>query len=297
LFSAEELLLVRGQRVALLGANGSGKTTLLRTMFGQVAPLAGTIEIGPSVNVAYFAQAHDMLDLDNRLMAEFLRHNPGMKDETARHLLSKYQFKGDDLDKIVRGLSGGERARLALAILAQHKPNLLVLDEPTNHLDIYALEVLEEVLSGYDGSMLLVSHDRHLVGKLASDVWHIENRRLHSFNGTYDEWITERQRRAPAAPVPPRPTALLKASASAPSAQARSKNAQAQLARALQKAEERVAACEREIKRIAALLDAGPPTEKAVALSAEYARAEADLEKALAEWEALHGEGDDEQQR
>jgi len=200
LFTAGEFELRRGQRVALLGPNGSGKTTLLRTILGQVAPLAGRVRIGASVRIGYFAQGHADLDPEKTVLETILDAGE-LTISQARNLLGRYRFSGDDVFKRVADLSGGEQARVALALLALQGANVLLLDEPTNHLDIPSQEVLQEVLSGFGGTLLLVTHDRYLIRRLTARIWAIEDGRLWEFKEGYEEyheWETQRrqQRRA-----------------------------------------------------------------------------------------------------
>ena len=185
---AGDLRLDRLERVAVIGPNGSGKTTFLRTLVRELPPVAGDIQLGGGVVTGYFAQAHDSLEPDNTVLAELMRHRD-ISPAAARNHLARYLFRGEDVFQPVGALSGGERARLALAILAHTGVNCLLLDEPTNHLDIAAQEVLQEGLEHFDGSMLLVSHDRYLVDQLATQIWEVREGRLHVFKGTYQEFL------------------------------------------------------------------------------------------------------------
>jgi len=197
LFASDDIKLQRGSRVALIGPNGAGKTTLLRTLLGHLTPLAGTVELGHKVQVGYFAQAHDQLDPKRSVLLELLSQPRAegqrqLDEGGARRHLSQYLFRGDDVYKLVGALSGGERGRLALAILALQGANLLLLDEPTNHLDLPAQEILQEALEAYDGTILLISHDRYLVQQVATEIWSLGDGELRIFNSGYADYLRER---------------------------------------------------------------------------------------------------------
>jgi len=195
LFKTDDILLLRGECAALIGDNGAGKTTLLRTLTGELEPLDGEVTFGTGLKVGYFAQAHEDLNVDNTVIDELIRHNEKpMNSADARKHLAQYLFRADDVYKKVGMLSGGERGKLALAILALHGANFLLLDEPTNHLDIPAQEVLQEVLEQFEGTILLVSHDRYLIDQLATQIWPLENGHLDVFKGTYQEFLSRDER-------------------------------------------------------------------------------------------------------
>ena len=198
LFHCPDLDLRRGKCVALLGPNGSGKTTLLKTLLGQVAPLAGYARLGASLKIGYFAQVHSDLDPDKTPLDAVLEVK-NLPLAEARNFLARFLFRGDDVFKRIGSLSGGERSRVALARLVLERANFLLLDEPTNHLDIASQEILESVLDEYAGTILLVTHDRYLVDRLASQLWIIneEERALEVFEGTWAEYQEARARQNP----------------------------------------------------------------------------------------------------
>ncbi|HUF40278.1 MAG TPA: ABC-F family ATP-binding cassette domain-containing protein [Anaerolineales bacterium] len=199
LFSTADLELHRLECAAVIGPNGAGKSTFLKTILGELPPLEGEVRLGASLDPAYFAQAHEGLDPNNSLIEEINTVSPRMLPGEVRGYLARFMFTGEDPFKEVRMLSGGERGRLALAKLALTPANLLLLDEPTNHLDIPAQEILQEALENYEGTTILVSHDRYLIGRLATQIWEIDVERgaLRVFKGTYVEYRSE-QAAAPA---------------------------------------------------------------------------------------------------
>jgi ATP-binding cassette, subfamily F, member 3 len=198
LFKSPDIELRRGECAALIGPNGAGKTTFLKTCLGQIEPISGEVIMGASLQIGYFAQAHEGLIAGNTLLQEIQTVSANMLPSDVRNYLGRYLFSGDDVYKKVEVLSGGERGRLALAKLALQETNLLLLDEPTNHLDIIAQEILQDVLQDYKGTILLITHDRYLIDALGTQIWEVDmdESKLSVFNGTYSLRREERERLA-----------------------------------------------------------------------------------------------------
>ncbi|MCC6614589.1 MAG: ABC-F family ATP-binding cassette domain-containing protein [Anaerolineae bacterium] len=193
LFEVPDLVLRRGEVAALIGPNGVGKSTFVKTITGVLAPLAGEIKIGAAVTIGYFAQAHESLVETNSILDEIQAAKP-MPISQARSYLGQFLFSGDDVFRPINSLSGGERGRVALAKLALSGANLLLLDEPTNHLDIESQEILQNVLAGFPGTLLIVSHDRYLIDALATQIWSATSGEMIVFEGSYREFLDERNR-------------------------------------------------------------------------------------------------------
>ncbi len=196
LFVTDDIKLHRGARAALIGPNGAGKTTFLRTLLGTLPALSGSVQLGHNVHIGYFAQTHDTLNPTQTVLETLLNlprdgAQQALDEGTARGYLARYLFRGDDVYKRVDSLSGGERGRLALAVLSRKGANFLLLDEPTNHLDLPAQEILQAVLDEYEGTILLISHDRYLVRQLATEIWELRDGALQIFDGTYPEFVAK----------------------------------------------------------------------------------------------------------
>ncbi len=182
--------LYRGEKVALVGVNGAGKTTLMRLIAGRDTPTSGTVEFGGGVVFEYFAQYdHDDLSPERTVLNEFYSAAPLGVSCDARSILGAFLFEGDDVDKPVRVLSGGERTRLRLAKMLCGKSNLLLLDEPTNHLDIGSRLTLERAVKDYEGTVVFVSHDRYFLDSVPTRVVEISDGRLRSFPGNYEDYL------------------------------------------------------------------------------------------------------------
>jgi ATP-binding cassette subfamily F protein 3 len=287
LFTAEEFELRRGQCVAMLGPNGSGKTTLVRTILGQVSPLVGRVRVGASVYLGYFAQGHADLDPEKTVL-ETILDAQDLKISQARDWLGRYRFSGDDVFKRVGGLSGGEQARVALAVLALQGANVLILDEPTNHLDIPSQEVLQEVLGSFDGTLLIVTHDRYLIRKLATHIWAIEDEQLWEFKEGYDEYRAwEAQRRQQKSSLSAEELQVRterererEARRATEREAARQARRQAELEQMIHQLETRRAQLEAQL----ATASEQQEVEQVRQLGAEYAGVEAELDSLLAAW-------------
>jgi ATPase subunit of ABC transporter with duplicated ATPase domains len=194
-----DLLVRRGERWAIMGENGAGKTTLLKMMAGALAPDDGQVSLGAAVSLGYFAQHQlEQLAAGATVLEELQHHAPTTGIGVLRNLAGCYGFQGDDVDKPVRVLSGGERARLVLAKLLFDAPNLLVLDEPTNHLDIITKKALTRALAAYEGTVVFVSHDRVFLRALATRVLELApGAPPHRYGGSYDEYVRSTGREAP----------------------------------------------------------------------------------------------------
>jgi len=303
LFSAPDIELRRLGCAALIGPNGAGKTTFLKTILGQLEPLAGEVELGASLQIGYFAQAHEDLNLNRTVMEEIDSVVPAWLPGQIRDYLGKYLFSGDDVFKKVEMLSGGERGRLALAKLALQDTNLLLLDEPTNHLDIPSQEILQAVLDEYPGTILLVTHDRYLVDALATQIWEVGAQTfevsqtpevLTVFKGTYSQLKEEREkeaaRLAEAEGVQslrtlekPRRRAPYGDNKSSDSAKAeRRRIAQ------MQELENQIAELEGQLAELGRQLE-NPPSEpgEVAKLGKEYAAVQREMDEKLGEWEGL----------
>jgi ATP-binding cassette, subfamily F, member 3 len=291
LFSTPDIELRRLDCAALIGPNGAGKSTFLKTILGQLQPLAGEVVLGASLHVGYFAQAHEGLDPEKTVLDEILAQAPGMLPYQGRDYLGKYLFSGDDAFKKVSMLSGGERGRLALAKLSLQDTNLLLLDEPTNHLDIASQEILQSVLDAYQGTILLVSHDRYLVDALATQIWEInpDESQMVVFNGTYSELKEAREKEAARLAAQPAAVSESRVSnnESRKSQNAKTKEERRKLAQ-LQELENTIAELEAKLANLISQLESPfvKPSE-AAKLGTEYERVQREMDEKLGEWERM----------
>jgi ATP-binding cassette subfamily F protein 3 len=282
----------RGDCAALIGPNGAGKSTFLKTILSQIPPLAGEVTLGESLHIGYFAQAHESLNPKNSVIDEIMQTTNWLPQK-AREYLGKYLFSGDDAFKMVSMLSGGERGRLALAKLALQDTNLLLLDEPTNHLDIPSQEILEAVLDDYEGTILLVTHDRYLVDAIATQIWEIDMDESHLviFKGIYSQLKEEREKdlaRRAAAQAEREEVDTRKKDA--PKAKPVSTKEERQRIAKVQKLENHIAELETQLGEIGEKL-AHPPKDAGtvIKLAKEYDLVQKEMDVVLAEWEGLQG--------
>ena len=192
IFNDIDMKLFKGDRVGIIGKNGVGKSTLLKIINGLEKQNSGEFKIGERVKIGYYDQNHQGLTSDYTILEELL-YSFDLSEEEARTVAGGFLFSNDDINKRISSLSGGEKARVAFMKLILEKPNFLILDEPTNHLDIYSREILEEALEGYEGTLLVVSHDRHFLESTVNKIYEIEHFKAKMFDGDYDSYISRKK--------------------------------------------------------------------------------------------------------
>ena len=187
MFAGLDLLIWRGERVGLVGPNGAGKSLLFRMILAQEPATRGEIIIGPSVETGYYAQEHDTLDYE-RTLIDTVRYATACSESDAVAILGRFLFTYDQASEPVRLLSGGERSRLQMLLLTLSGPNFLLLDEPTNNLDITSAEVLENALDDFDGTLLVISHDRYFLDRVVTRIVELEDGGLMAYVGNYSDY-------------------------------------------------------------------------------------------------------------
>lgn len=193
-FEKASALVQRQDKIAVVGVNGAGKSTLLKILTGQTEPSSGTYSIGPSIELGYFSQnSLDLLDPQSTVLEEVQSRLPTVANGVVRNLLGAFKFSGDDVDKKISILSGGEKSRVILACLLIKPINFLVLDEPTNHLDIASREVLLNALVKFEGTVMMVSHDRHFLRELTNKVFLVDKQNLKIVDGNWDYYLSKKE--------------------------------------------------------------------------------------------------------
>jgi ATP-binding cassette, subfamily F, member 3 len=287
LFFAGDIELRRLQCTALIGPNGAGKTTFLKTLLEKIPPFAGEVELGSSLKVGYFAQAHEDLHLERTLVEEIDSVAPQLLLADIRDYLARFLFTGEDVFKPVEVLSGGERGRLALAKLALSGANLLLLDEPTNHLDIPSQEILQGVLDEFQGTILLVSHDRYLIDALATQIWEIDEvvGLLHTFKGSYSQYHMQQEAEREARKDLEQKPSLAKI----PLTTKKAPNPDRIKEKRVKEVEALISQLETDLAVLSRKLES-PPTDmaKVEKLGNDYVKVQRELEALLDEWGQLH---------
>ncbi len=288
LFEHVDLEIRRGEKVFLIGPNGCGKTTLFKILLGQYAPDTGFVRLGAALDLGYYEQSQLSLHDEKTVIDEIWDEHPQFTQTQVRSALAVFLFKGEDVFKPVGALSGGERARVLLLKLMLSKANFLLLDEPTNHLDIRSREALEEALSGYDGTLFVVSHDRYLINKLADKVYLLEREGAKLYLGNYDSYLEQRERQQQAQEqAAPAPKVNLYKQRKEREAALRKKRG------ALNRLEERIEENDRQVKALEEKLqdpELAADYEKVAALSQEIAQLHQEGEGLLQQWEQLSEE-------
>lgn len=289
LFRDLSLLVTRGQRIGVVGPNGSGKSTLLRTIIGVQAPTSGRIRLGASVSVGYFAQEASELDPEMSVI-EAVQTVQELSAGEARSFLAKFLFTGDDVFKCVEQLSGGEKNRLVLAQLVLARPNLLILDEPTNHLDIAARDALTRMLQSYDGTLIVASHDRHLLDETTAFTLVVADGHARLYDGKYSAYRDLMRRSAQRVSSVPAP---------APDdGKERPRNsfeltrARRRASKEIERTEQRVAELEDWLRRIEECLSHPGVGDDVVRLAIDHEQAHRELAQAMTAWETAVTEAD-----
>jgi ATP-binding cassette subfamily F protein 3 len=295
----------RGDVIALVGPNGAGKSTLLATLLGMRPPAAGAARLGASVTPAWFRQDLAQVPMDRSIYDCIAQVRPAWGRGPIQSHLGAFGFSGDEVQRQTQVLSGGELARVALALITLARANLLVLDEPTNHLDVESIEALEDAIEQYEGTVLMVSHDRAFLRELATRVWAFDGDRIEDFDGPFVEWEAWQATRERARKVATAERALEERNQAA-AADRRRQEARAKDANAVRQARREAASaeatCHRLEARVAELVAAledpalygsgGEGARRAGALNRELEKARRELDSALARWAALVEEGD-----
>ncbi|MFT0803689.1 ABC-F family ATP-binding cassette domain-containing protein [Bacillus swezeyi] len=289
--------IMRGESVALVGPNGIGKSTLLKTLVQKLEPVAGSISTGSHVSIGYYDQEQTELTSSKRVLDELWDDYPEMNEKDIRTCLGNFLFSGNDVLKPVHALSGGEKARLALAKLMLQKANFLILDEPTNHLDLDSKEVLENALIDYPGTILFVSHDRYFINRIATKVFELSPERVEEYLGDYDYYTEKKAQQLELEELEKQQAEEQNQSESEKAGTKRSyeeekewKRKERQRQRRIEEIETRITVIEGKIEQNEELLcepDIFQDHEKVQDIHAENEELNDELEQLLSEWEAL----------
>ena len=271
----------RGDVIALVGPNGAGKTTLLLTLLGERAPASGSARLGANVSPSWFRQDLAQVPKDRTLYECIAAERPAWGRGPIQGVLGAFGFSGDEVLRSTTQLSGGEQARMALALMTLAHANLLILDEPTNHLDVESIEALEDALEEYEGTVIMVSHDRAFLRELATRVWAFDGNRIETYDGPFAEWEVARAERARAAGDARRQTSERKPSRAAQEQDQR-RRSESELRTAKREAESLEAEVHRLESRIAEL-------EKSLADPGRYGGGAESIRKAAADAKDLDG--------
>ena len=290
-----EAVIEKGDKIALIGANGKGKSTLLRIIASADHDYKGKVTTGHNVSTTFFAQHQlESLHLENQILQELQAFAPKHTDTELRTILGSFLFTGDDVFKKIKVLSGGEKSRVALAKALTADANFLVLDEPTNHLDMQSVNILIQALEQYEGTFIVVSHDRFFLDNVANKIWFIEDQKIKIYPGTYaeyDEWAAKRKLEPKVAIPAPQPKKEEKKPEPVKQPQGENKHQQLKkLNQDLAKMEEQIADLEKTVKQLEAQLADDKiytDSNKLKDTNASYSQKQAELKQVQQKWEAL----------
>ncbi|MEO3403880.1 ribosomal protection-like ABC-F family protein [Mucilaginibacter sp. CAU 1740] len=290
-----EAVIEKGDKIALIGANGKGKSTLLRIIANADKDFTGTMTTGHNVSTTFFAQHQlESLHLENQILQELQSFAPKHTDTELRTILGSFLFTGDDVFKKIKVLSGGEKSRVALAKALTADANFLILDEPTNHLDMQSVNILIQALEQYEGTFIVVSHDRYFLDNVANKIWFIEDQKIKIYPGTYaefDEWNAKRKLEPKAAAPAPQPKKEEKKPEPVKQQQGENRHQQLKkLNQDLAKMEQQITDLEKEVKQFEAQLADEKIYSDGAKLkqtNAAYSAKQTELKQVQDKWEAL----------
>ena len=279
------LAVERGQKIGVIGSNGTGKSTLLKTITGLIPPLSGDVRFGVKTRVGYFDQTIAAMKSELSVLEDFRAEFPELNDGEIRKTLGGFLLSGDDVFKCVKDLSGGEKVRLALSKIFRRRPNFLILDEPTNHMDIIGKETLEKLLMDFSGTVIVVSHDRYLINRVAKSLIVFENGGVRYFDGTFDEY-EEREKETAEEVAKEKPEKTKKTGGER---YVESKE-EARRKHRVEFLEKKITALEEELSRVQAKLDdetVNTDYKKVMAVEEEIKTIEEKLDPLITEWTEL----------